>query len=466
MLEGMVALAEELGSFVAGFRLRNDPNRDQLVETARLHVLDAIGVALAATTMEDNAASSLLALSRVSGSSNDCVLLGLGVRASAPIAALVNGSLIHGCEFDAMHSERIIHPDGPAVATTLAIAEREDATGEALVEAWLVAAETTLRLASGLNDDESLFSDGFHTSALFGTFGAAAGTAKLLGLGEERTAFALALCASFAAGTSNGWDAPSGRNKPLQPGWAAHAGTTAGLLAAAGQGCALDTIDGPRGFFAAHAWRQGWERGRVTAGLGKEWKAPATSFKVYPAGGMIQAADDCTLELVREHDIRPDEVEAVDVVVPAQFGRVLDHVLEASYAPGSGYATFVSWPCNVARAILSREVALAHLTDSAVRDPALLALARRVSCRAGTDAATTVSIRTPRGVFERSRMTHSGHRPEMTRERVRAKFQRNAELVVGHALADELASTVLQLEELASARRLTALLDTVPPRAG
>ena len=73
---------------------------------------------------------------------------------------------------------------------------------------------------------------------------------------------------------------------------------------------------GRAGFYAAHAWRQGWSRERVTEGLGVEWKCPATSFKVYPAGGMIQAANDCTLELVTEHDIRPEEVEAVEVVVP------------------------------------------------------------------------------------------------------------------------------------------------------
>ncbi len=454
----MAALAEELGAFVAGFRLDEDPRRTELVELAKAHVLDALGVALAATTMADGAPRALLALARASGESRESTLVGLAARAPAPVAALVNGSLIHGCEFDAMHAERIIHPDGPAVAAPLAIAERDGRGGAALAEAWLVAAETTLRLAAGLNDEESLFSDGFHTTPIFGTFGAAAGVARLLGLDAERTATALALCVSFAAGTSAGWDAPEGRNKPLQPGWAAHGGTTAALLAAAGQGCALDTLDGPRGFYAAHAWRRGWDRDRVLDGLGSEWKATATSFKVYPAGGMIQAADDCTLELVREHDIAPDEVEAIEVTVPAQFARVLDQVLESSYRPASGYAAFVSWPCNVARAVLSRSVRFAHLTDAAVSDPELLALAERVTCRAGADEATTVAIATARGTFERRRTTHSGHPPEMTRERVLEKFRQNAALVLPQERVDELAAAVLRLEQLDSVARITALL--------
>jgi 2-methylcitrate dehydratase PrpD len=454
----VAALAEELGQFVEGFRLEDDPKHDLLVETAQMHILDALGVALAATTFKDATPGALRAMALASGESEDSSLIGLGARAPAPVAALVNGSLIHGCEFDAMHAERIIHPNGPAVGAPLAIAERDGRPGSALAEAWVVAAETTLRLAAGLNDEESLFSDGFHTTAIFGTFGAAAGVSKLLGLDAAQTAAALNICVSFAAGTSTGWDAPTGRNKPLQPGWAAHGGTIAALLAAGGQGCALDAIDGPRGFYAAHAWRQGWERERVLEGLGSEWRSPATSFKVYPAGGMIQAANDCALELVKEHDISPGEVQEVEVTVPDQFARVLDQVLEASYHPGSGYATFVSWPCNVARAILSRSVEFAHLSDSAVSDPELLALAGRWGCRAGQDAATTVTITTSRGAFERRRERHSGHPPEMTLGRVVEKFRRNAALVLPGDRVEALAEAVLGLEQLGSVRQLTALL--------
>jgi 2-methylcitrate dehydratase PrpD len=454
----VATLAEELADFVVGFDLGTDSRRGEILEFARMHVLDALGVALAATTFGDATPRALLGLACASGESRECVLVGLGARSSVPVAALVNGSLVHGCEFDAMHAERIIHPDGPAVASSLAVAERDNRCGAALAQAWAAAAETTLRLAAALNDDESLFSDGFHTSALFGTFGAAAGVAKLLGLDRAQTAAALSLCVSFAAGTSSGWDAPTGRNKPLQPGWAAHGGTVAALLAAGGQGCALDAIDGPRGFFAAHAWRQGWSRERVLDSLGSEWRCFATSFKVYPAGGMVQAADDCALELVREHAIEPSEVESVEVTVPAQFGRVLAQVLEASYRPQSGYATFVSWPCNVARAILSRSVEFSHLSDAAVSDPSLLELAARVSCRAGSDEGTTVVIHTSRGIFERTRRRHSGHPPEMTSERVVAKFRSNASLVLAPEAVDEVVRIVQGLGELESVRALTALL--------
>ena len=187
---------------------------------------------------------------------------------------------------------------------------------------WAAAAETTLRLAAALNDDESLFSDGFHTSALFGTFGAAAGVSKLLGLDRARPRpRSRSASASRPAPPRGGMHRP-GRNKPLQPGWAAHGGTVAALLARAGQGAHSTRSTGRA---ASTRRTPGGRVGpqRVLDGLGTEWKCFATSFKVYPAGGMIQAADDCTLELVREHGIEPSEVESVEVTVPAQFARVL-----------------------------------------------------------------------------------------------------------------------------------------------
>ena len=47
-------LAKRLGEFVAGFDLRTSPQRVSLMEKAKLHLLDGIGVALASTTAEDH----------------------------------------------------------------------------------------------------------------------------------------------------------------------------------------------------------------------------------------------------------------------------------------------------------------------------------------------------------------------------------------------------------------------------
>lgn len=458
-------LAEILAAFSADFELEESPARDELLEKAKLHILDAIGIAFAATRAEDGYSEALMRTVRSYGSAPDATVIGYGDKVAAPLSALVNGALIHGVEFDDTYYERTVHTEAFAVSATMGLAEREARSGLDLVEAWVVATEVALRLSCGPVRVENLYDTGFHTSSIFGTFGAAAGAATLLRLDAEKTANALALCTSFASGTAAGWNSGSGRNKSVQPGWAAMSGTTAALMAAEGYACAHDTLEAPNGLYFSHAWRDGWSREAILEELGSSWKLLDLAFKVYPAGGMIQAANDCTRTLVLEHDIRPDEVQRIEVAVPSQFRDVLAGLLESSYRPVSGYTQFGSWPCNVARMILSRRVGLEHLTKDAVSDPALLDLADRVVCTASdeecddpADNSTTVAIETSRGRFETRRGKHSGHPGEATRDTIVEKFSANAGLAISPGQSNAIADVVLRLEELEDVGQLTALL--------
>jgi 2-methylcitrate dehydratase PrpD len=459
------ALAEVLAGFAVEFDLGRMPARDELLEKAKLHILDGIGIALAATRAEDRYADALMRMVRSYGSGEQATVIGFGDRVAAPLAALANGALIHGCEFDDTYYERTVHTEAFAVPATLAVGERGGCSGLELAEAWVLATELALRLACGCNREENLYNTGFHTSSIFGTFGAAAGTARLLGLNTDEVASALALCVSFASGTAAGWDYASGRNKSIQPGWASMSGTMAALAAAEGYTCAHDTLEAENGLYASHAWRDGWSVDGVLGGLGESWKLLDLAFKIYPAGAMIQAAIDCTRELVHEHDIRPDEVQSIEVVVPSQFAGVLEGLIDGSYRPASGYTQFSSWPCNVARMILSRRVGLEHLTDEAVSEPALLELADHVVCTSSDDTGglaadrpTRVAIVTGRGRFERSRGKHTGHPEHTSREAIVDKFHGNAGLVLPREQAERVAEIVLELETLADVRELTPLL--------
>ena len=87
----VAALAEELGEFVASFDLEGDPKREELTRAAQMHILDTLGVGLAATTFADATPQALLALANASGVSTDSTLFGLNARSSVPMAAFVNG---------------------------------------------------------------------------------------------------------------------------------------------------------------------------------------------------------------------------------------------------------------------------------------------------------------------------------------------------------------------------------------
>jgi 2-methylcitrate dehydratase PrpD len=458
-------LAERLATFAVDFDLKSDPARDALLEKAKVHILDGIGVALAATTAEDGYGQKLLRVARAYRSAPTCTIIGFSERAAPPVAAFMNGSLIHGCEFDDAFYERMVHAESFAVPTSLALAEQRGLDGWSVLQGFLVTTEVALRTACGCNK-ESLNHVGFHTTSIVGTVGAAAGAARLLGLDANRVADAISLSVSLTGGTTQGWNDLSGRNKCIQPGWSAMGGIMAAQMAEAGYECSHSTLDGPRGLLASHSWKHGWSTEPVLAGLGSVWKCLNLTFKVYPCGARSQALLDCTRELVFEHDIKPDEVERVEVTMPAQFAyEFVNGGYEKMFRPGSGYEMHGSWPCNVARMILSREVGLQHLTLEAATEPAMLALADKVTCKAGEETnypsderPTTVIIHTPRATFERTRRKSTGW-PEFFRlDYIVDKFRRNAGLALPEKNVDELVGLIMRLEQLPDVRGITALL--------
>ncbi len=466
MSESHQTLAEALAEFSANFDLRSSPARDKLVEKAKFHILDGIGVGLAASRMEDDYASKIVRVVRELGSAPDCTIIGFRERAAPPLAALVNGSLIHGCEYDDAFYERIVHTEPFAIPLILAIGEKQGADGWALLEGWLITTEVALRTACGTNV-EAINGIGFHTTAIFGTIGAAAGAGRMLGLDPERLADAISLSVSFTSGTTQGWNDGSGRNKSIQPGWSTNSGIIAALMAEAGYACSHSTLDGPRGLYASHSWKHGGSSEPVLRNLGTDWKTPNIAFKVYTAGARSQALIDCTKELVVENDIKPEEVESVEVTMPSQYAKEFEPGgwYTRMFRPESGYAMHGSWPCNVARMILSREISVQHLTMEGVTEPAMLTLADKVSCKVGDDRdydpeerPTNVVIHTTRGTFERSRVKSTGFPESFNADRIIDKFQRNARLALPEENVQGLIQLIMGLEQVDDVRQITRLV--------
>jgi 2-methylcitrate dehydratase PrpD len=459
-------LSEVLGEFVAGFRLEEAPQRDELIERVRWHMLDAIGVAYSSWTADDGYAQRLLRTIYADFGRGTATVIGSDARTSTAGAAFINGALVHGSDFDDIDLRTVMHCEAFAVPATLAVAERERPSGLELAEAFVVGTEVALRMAAAPRSDGGLFAAGFHNTAVFGTFGATAGVAKILRLDAEQTAAALALAVSFASGTSVGWLRASGRNKPPQAGWAAHSGVVAAGLAANGYTCSLDTIDGPRGLFDAVAWTDGWSRDAILDGLGQDWRMARLAIKLYPCGAMIQATAEAVHELVRAHGLEPADVRAGELRVPAQFQPVMDDMGASLYRPTSGFASIGSFPIVAARIILDGHYGLEHLTDEAVREPALLEMADRLAMVSDTEhlelpldeRPATVTLETAKGRFTHAVSLEAGHHSRLTRSRVVEKFRANAGLVLTDGEVAQIEDAVLALERWDDTAALISVL--------
>jgi 2-methylcitrate dehydratase PrpD len=98
-------ISEDLAQFVGGFVTDRIP--PPIVARAKYLILDAVGIALASTTYEFSQ-RALMALADLAGA-GDAAVIGTPLHLPMRDAALINGMLIHGLDFDDTHSGGVIH---------------------------------------------------------------------------------------------------------------------------------------------------------------------------------------------------------------------------------------------------------------------------------------------------------------------------------------------------------------------
>lgn len=280
---------------------------------AKRCLLDGFAVILAGSTAHGSAIVRQYV--RSVGEKGGASILGPErMAASAPRAALANGASGHALDFDDTQLSTtpdrtyglLTHPTVPALASTLAVAEEQHASGAAFLEAFLTGFEVECKVAEAIDPEH--YRRGFHSTATAGTFAGAAAAARLLKLDAVRTSHAIGIAASCAAGLRVNFGSMT---KPLHAGRAAENGIVAATLAAAGFTAGDDGLDGRWGYFQVMGG--GAEPHRLIGALGRPYSIvePGVSVKPYPCGSLSHPSMDAMLKLVTDNDIRPEQIAAI-----------------------------------------------------------------------------------------------------------------------------------------------------------
>jgi 2-methylcitrate dehydratase PrpD len=306
----------------------------------------------------------------------------------------------------------------------------------------------------------------YHPTALTGSFAAAAVAGRLHRLTEDQQVHAFGLCGSQSAGIIE-YLADGSWTKRLHPGWAAHAGVTAAVLARAGFTGPETVFEGAHGFYAAFAGGHEPERlEALLATLGGTWELSALTFKPYPCGSIAHPYMDCALRLRERHHLRPEQIAEVRCRTAEGPLPRLWEPLAAKQNPQNGYAAKFSLPYLLASILVNGRATLADFTDEAARDEAV----RRVAGRVFYDIDRTidyprhfighVAIRLADGTRLEERQDHPRGGPDfpMTREELTAKFRANALLAIPEA---QTARVVELVDDIAAAPRLGPLMDAL-----
>src|SRR5690348_1261548 len=234
-------------------------------------LVDVVGLAVTARN-EDYVESALAACE----DDGPCTAIGHAHTLSAADAALVNGTAVHGEDFDDTFEGGPIHAGAVIVPAVLAVCERHRLGGAAALVGIAVGVETMCRLS--LVAPTLTHKAGFHPTAVFGAMGATAGVGAALKLAPPQMVDALGTAASMASGIIE-YLAEGAWTKRLHAGWAAQSGIKAADLARNGFVGPRTVLEGTHGFYYAFARGAEGDRSKLVEGFGSRWIANAIAFK-------------------------------------------------------------------------------------------------------------------------------------------------------------------------------------------
>ena len=439
----------ELARFVAA--LEYDQLPAAIRERVKDIILDTLASAIAGRQGDES--KQIRALAAALGNSSETTVIG-GEPLSLAGATLLNGYLITAVTVCDVHRPTLCPATPQVVPPALAIAERDGASGRALLLAVAAGLEATVRV--GLGTKYPAFrARGWHSPGVVGPFGGAAAAGKLLGLDAERQRNAFGLAGSQSAGTFAHWGTPTIKFHQSR---GALSGLLAALLAETGflsSSEILNHKDG--GLFSAYS--DGGQPEAVTADLGSRWELEQIALRLWPAASSIQTVISALFALMKKNEVPVKNIANVRVGLSK---TVYD--MHGTLAWDDKFKALLSTPYVTAIVLHDRRCWLDQFEPGRFQDPAVGAFAReRVKVEidpAVTGTGAVVEIRTIDGTTHADcRAAPKGDPTDpLTRAEIEDKLRTAAAGFLPDATAERIIALVGGLERLANVRELTATL--------
>jgi 2-methylcitrate dehydratase PrpD len=304
----MASVTEELGEFVASIGLSSLP--PEVVDKAKACLL--WGFCGSFTTDEsyaNNAVDREIAAAIASASpaapGSGATVLANGTNASISDATFANAVLFDQTMCDSYLAAAHFAP--AVLPPVLALAEQEGQSGAEVLQAIIAGYE----VAGALTKDHlaPTMDRGWRGALIFGGLGAAAASARLMGLNAEEAANAIGFAAGMACGSMQPMYDRSMDNK-LVMGINARNGLTSGWLARQRAKAARNAIEGKAGFLVHFPGTTDF-RDRITNQLGEKFEILNVTFKRWEASGRAHTPMLLALRIAEEEDVDPIDIRSV-----------------------------------------------------------------------------------------------------------------------------------------------------------
>jgi 2-methylcitrate dehydratase PrpD len=477
-------ITREVASFVVKTTYKEIP--PEPLRLTQRSLIDGTAVMLSGST-EQSSIVLRRYLETICGKPESSVF-GSTLKVPAPSAALANGAAGHAQDFDdtqvSSSPDRIygllLHPTPPALAATYALAEAQGVSGKEFMTAFSLGLEVELKIADAIHPFH--YVRGLHTTGTIGAFGAVAAAGKLLGLSEQQLCCALGIVASMSAGIRSNF---GNMTKHLHAGRAAENGVIAARLAQLGFTGDTGTLENPLGYFKVMGadftaaepevlenplWgygktRQiGFDVERITGRLGNPYAivTPGISIKPYPSVVLSHPSMNALLELVQQHDVKPQDVEEVHVFAGANVVNIL-------YAfPTTGTEGKFSLRFCLALILLYRRAGLRDFSDQCVASTEAQEIMNRIrisvdleiEAKGYEDILSRIELRLKDGriLKKESGPYKGGPRNPLSEMELDEKFKQCAEFALSSARVGRALELLKAVEELDDMRVLIPAL--------
>lgn len=437
---------QRLASFAAGLRYEDIPHRVR--DHCKGLLLDALACAVAGRLGEET--GQVAAFAGALAQSREASIIG-GERLSLVGATVLNAYLVTAVTMCDVHRATLTHVTPEVVPPALAIAERDDVSGRALLTAIAAGCEVTTRVGLGL-DYPKFRARGWHGPGVIGPFGAAAAVGSLLGFDADTMARAFGLAGSQSAGTFAAWGTPTVKFHQCR-------GALSGLLAAL---LAQQQFVATRAFLTAqdgglyNAYAEGGKPDAAVAELGQRWELEHIALRLWPSASLIQGMVTALFDLIGRQPVDFAKVRKVRIALS-----------EGAFKMHGGFGVYkgkfealLSAHYTAAAILHDKALTLAQFEPSRYDDEKLRRFAAQcVEVRADgmvSGSQAHIEVETTDGAKLTARCQHplGSYENPLSRVQIEEKFAAYAKGVLSDVEIANALSSVNGLEHVASARSL------------
>jgi len=310
----METISQRWAKFALGLNYENISS--VAIKEAKRFLLDSVGCAFSALDNKDTQAAYNY-IQDLSGN-KQATVIGWGEKANLPQTTLMNSLLIRALDYNDIYWEQDPSHPSDIIPAVLSTGEFMKKNGKEVLIGIIIAYELVRLCLAAFPGVREI---GWHHATLTQLVSPVA-AGRMLSLNEEEIVAAIGISGSshFTLGGVVAGHLTNMKNA-ADP-FAVEAGVRAALLASKGYTGPVEVFEGKEGLFEVLD-KVKWDRDVLTKGLGEKFLINQCGYKAFPTEALTHQPITAALEVMKENNLDPKEVEEVLVETTTRGADIL-----------------------------------------------------------------------------------------------------------------------------------------------